>query len=229
MARPPVIPKFADQGLLQGNSCSLSDSLRGLIDNPQFSDVKFVVGKERKVVHAHRCILACRSKVFSRMFIQQFQEAKTPEELHIPYVLSDMHPEVFMAIIEYLYTDNVSLNNIIALEVLTSAVEYGLHDLRKRCVEFTSQTLTVEIACEALQAAVTYGQTDLKQTCMAFIETFAKEIIKTQSFRELSDLGLLSILKSDQLMIDEMPLIQAVREWAHVNSVSLCCPIQLAS
>ncbi|CAH2310611.1 Hypothetical predicted protein [Pelobates cultripes] len=54
---------------------------------------------------------------------------------------------------------------------------------------------------------------------------FLQEIIKTQSFRELSDLGLLSILQSNRLTIDEVPLIHAVREWAHVSSVVLDLPV----
>nr|XP_025036275.1 BTB/POZ domain-containing protein 19 isoform X1 [Pelodiscus sinensis] len=38
-----------------------------------------------------------------------------------------------------------------ALEVLTSAVEYGLDDLRKLCVQFLKGALSVELVCEALQ------------------------------------------------------------------------------
>ncbi|KAM4722939.1 BTB/POZ domain-containing protein 19 [Rhinophrynus dorsalis] len=229
MAQPPVTPKPGDPVLLQGNGSSLSSALRGLINNPQFSDVTFVVGKERQVVHAHRCILACRCKVFHGMFIHQLQAAKPSQEMQVPFVLADMDPNVFLAVMEFLYTNSVMLDNVIALDVLTSAVEYGLDDLRKLCVEFISKTLTVEMACEALQAAVTYGQTDMRQRCLAFIERFTQEIIKTQSFRELSDLGLLSILQSDRLTIDEVPLIQAVREWAHVSSVVLDVPVSVVA
>ncbi|KAE8609951.1 hypothetical protein XENTR_v10011960 [Xenopus tropicalis] len=229
MSQSPDFPTNKEPGSLQRDSTSLSASLRELINNPLFSDVKFIVGKERRVVHAHRCILACRCKVFNGMFSHQLQAAKPSHEHQVPFVLADIHPDVFLAVMEYLYTNHVTLNNIIALEVLTSAVEYGLNDLRKLCVEFISKTLTVELGCEALQAAVTYGQTDLKQKCLAFIERFTEEIIKTQSFRELSDLGLLSILQSDQLSIDEVPLIQAVREWAHVNSVVLEVPVSVVA
>ncbi|KAE8609952.1 hypothetical protein XENTR_v10011960 [Xenopus tropicalis] len=209
MSQSPDFPTNKEPGSLQRDSTSLSASLRELINNPLFSDVKFIVGKERRVVHAHRCILACRCKVFNGMFSHQLQAAKPSHEHQVPFVLADIHPDVFLAVMEYLYTNHVTLNNIIALEVLTSAVEYGLNDLRK--------------------AAVTYGQTDLKQKCLAFIERFTEEIIKTQSFRELSDLGLLSILQSDQLSIDEVPLIQAVREWAHVNSVVLEVPVSVVA
>ncbi|XP_066454109.1 BTB/POZ domain-containing protein 19 isoform X1 [Eleutherodactylus coqui] len=210
--------------LLQGDPSALPAALRGLINNAQFSDVSFVVGRRRQVVHAHRCILISRCKVFHRMFLQQ-----RPPEVQVPFVLADVQPEVFLAVLEFIYTNSVTLDGLLALEVLTAAVEYGLTDLRKLCVDFISRTLTVDMACEALQAAVTYGQNDLRQRCLAFIELHTEEILKTQGFRELSDLGIVSILQSDGLTIDEVPLIQAVREWACVSSVVLDVPVSVVA
>ncbi|KAM9324622.1 BTB/POZ domain-containing protein 19 [Gastrophryne carolinensis] len=217
MAKPPS----ASPSTLQGKSASLPAALRGLINNPQFSDVSFVVGKERRLIRAHRCVLGCRCKVFQRMFTKQLQAGGSSQELQVPFVLADVNPEVFLAVIEFIYTNSVTLTRQTALEVLTSAVEYGLDDLRKLCVDYIGGALSVEMACEALQAAVTYGQTDLRQRCLTFIEHNTQEIVKTRSFRELSDLGIVSILQSDRLTLDEVPLIQAIREWAHVNSVVL--------
>nr|XP_006634789.1 PREDICTED: BTB/POZ domain-containing protein 19 isoform X1 [Lepisosteus oculatus] len=208
-----------------GNTAVFTAALRRLVNNPEFSDVKFVVGKEQQEVFAHRCILACRCEVFHGMFSQQLQTGRHTELLETPIVLSEAQPEVFLAVIEFLYTNCVTLNNHIAFEVLTSAVEYGLDDLRKLCVEFVTETLTVETVCEALQAAVTYGQLDMKEKCLMFIENHTLEIVKTRGFHELSDLALVSILQSDLLLIDELDLLCAVREWAHVNSVVLELPI----
>ncbi|XP_067893077.1 BTB/POZ domain-containing protein 19-like isoform X5 [Heterodontus francisci] len=165
------------------------------------SDVKFIVGEERKVVYAHRCILAYRCEAFSAMFAQQLLSCAA-KEADIPFVLLDVQPDVFLAVVEFLYTNCVMLSSKIALDVLTSAVEYGLDELQKLCVEYISSTLTVESACEALQS-----------------------IVKTRGFHELSDPALLAILQSDLLTIDEPDLINSVREWAHVNSVVLDKPV----
>ncbi|XP_054689612.1 BTB/POZ domain-containing protein 19 isoform X2 [Grus americana] len=105
-----------------------------------------------------------------------------------------------------------------ALDVLTSSVEYGLQDLCKLCVKFIKDTLSVEQVCEALQAAVTYGQADLQQHCLAFIEGCTTAVVRTRGFHELSDTVLARVLRSDRLAIDELDLVQAVREWAHVSS-----------
>lgn len=224
MATPPSAPPSAPP-ILQGRSSSLSGALGGLINNTQFSDVSFVVGEERQVIHAHRCILACRCPVFQRMFSLQLQGAHSPQDSQVPFVLADTSPAVFLAVMEFIYTNAVTLSGHTALEVLTSAVEYGLDELRKLCVDYIGQSLSVEMVCEALQAAVTYGQTDLRQRCLTFIERHTQEVVGTRSFRELSDLGIISILRSDRISMDEVPLILSVREWAHVSSAVLGVPV----
>uniref|UniRef100_UPI00398ED124 BTB/POZ domain-containing protein 19-like n=1 Tax=Pristiophorus japonicus TaxID=55135 RepID=UPI00398ED124 len=214
MSHPP------HSACLRGSLASFAADMRKMINAPELSDVKFIVGEERKVVYAHRCILAYRCEAFSTMFAKQLLSCDA-KEADIPFVLSDVQPDVFLAVVEFLYTNCVILSSKIALDVLTSAVEYGLDDLQKLCVDYISSTLTVESACEALQAAVTYRQTDMKDKCLAFIENHTKSIVKTQGFHELSDSALLAILQSDLLTIDEPDLINFVRKWTHVNSVVL--------
>ncbi|PKU44587.1 btb poz domain-containing protein 19 [Limosa lapponica baueri] len=122
-----------------------------------------------------------------------------------------------------LHVHNVSC--LQALEVLTSSVEYGLQDLCKLCIRFIKDTLSVEQVCEALQAAVTYGLADLQQHCLAFIEGCTAAVVRTQGFHELSDVVLARVLRSDRLAVDELDLVQAVREWAHVSSAVLERPV----
>ncbi|NWI14892.1 BTBDJ protein, partial [Crypturellus soui] len=206
---------------LHGDAAAFSAALRSLLNNPQFSDVTFVVGRERREVFAHRCVLACRCQAFQGMLSPAGGEGPAGSAApQGPLVLGNVQPEVFLAVIEFLYTNCVTLNSHIALEVLTSSVEYGLQELCKLCVEFLKETLSVEQVCEALQAAVTYGQVDLQQHCLAFIEGCTAAVVRTRGFQELSDAVLARVLRSDRLAVDELELVQAVREWAHVSSVS---------
>ncbi|XP_044882491.1 BTB/POZ domain-containing protein 19 isoform X2 [Mauremys mutica] len=194
----------AGSAVLEGDTAAFAAAVRSLINNPQFSDVTFVVGRERQEVFAHRCILACRCQAFQGMLSQPQAGAQEPWPPQTPLVLSHVQPEVFLAVLEFLYTNSVTLNSLTALEVLTSAVEYGLDDLRK--------------------AAVTYGQTELQEHCLVFVEDRTQEVVQTRSFHELSAAALVAVLRSDRLAIDEPDLIRAVREWAHVSSVSAGSP-----
>ncbi|XP_075615684.1 BTB/POZ domain-containing protein 19 isoform X1 [Balearica regulorum gibbericeps] len=190
---------------LQGEAAAFTTALRTLVNNPQFSDVTFVVGREKQKVFAHRCVLACRCQAFQGMLSQEpvgSEESPCSIPSQGPFILGNVQPEVFLAVIEFLYTNSVTLNSHIALEVLTSSVEYGLQDLCKLCVKFIKDTLSVEQVCEALQA-----------------------VVRTRGFHELSDTVLARVLRSDRLAIDELDLVQAVREWAHVSSAVLERPV----
>lgn len=48
----------------------------------------------------------------------------------------------------------------------------------------------------------------------------SQAVVRTRGFHELSDTVLARVLRSDHLAADELDLVQAVREWAHVSSVS---------
>ncbi|ETE68223.1 hypothetical protein L345_05983, partial [Ophiophagus hannah] len=91
--------------LLLGDPSAFAAALKTLINNPQFSDVTFLVGKEKQKVFAHRCLLSTRCQVLHAMLSQ-------PQETQVPLILNHMQPEVFLTVIEYLYTNGATLNNL---------------------------------------------------------------------------------------------------------------------
>ncbi|XP_036020445.1 BTB/POZ domain-containing protein 19 isoform X1 [Mus musculus] len=196
--------------VVRGQAAPFSTALRSLINNPQYSDICFVVGQERQEVFAHRCLLACRCNFFQRLL---------GPGVPSPVVLSTVPAEAFLAVLEFLYTNSVKLHQHSVLEVLTTAVEYGLEELRELCLEFVVKVLDVELVCEALQVAVTFGLGSLQERCIAFIEAHSQEALRTRGFLELSATALLPVLRSDKLCVDETELVQAARSWARVGAV----------
>lgn len=73
-----------------------------------FSDIKFLIGPNRKPIYGHRCILANRCAVFRAMFQDQAQRAGQVDK-DIPFVLADMTPDIFLAMMEFVYTNCVTL------------------------------------------------------------------------------------------------------------------------
>merc|ERR1712150_101862 len=87
-------------------------------------------------------------------------------------------------------------------------------------------TLSVNNAAEAMQAAVTFGQDDLRVHAMEYIEANTEKVFTTKGFHEMSDVALATVLQSNDLDIDELDVISAIREWATVNSVVMGKSIQ---
>uniref|UniRef100_A0A8C4L4M9 BTB domain containing 19 n=1 Tax=Equus asinus TaxID=9793 RepID=A0A8C4L4M9_EQUAS len=111
--------------VVHGESAPFSTALRSLINNPLYSDVRFVVGQERQEVFAHRCLLACRCNFFQRLLGPELGPG-----LPSPVVLSTVPAEAFLAVLEFLYTNSVKLHRH------SVAVTFGLGLLQERCIAF---------------------------------------------------------------------------------------------
>ncbi|XP_010802011.1 BTB/POZ domain-containing protein 19 isoform X2 [Bos javanicus] len=188
--------------VVHGEAAPFSTALRSLVNNPLYSDVRFVVGQERQEVFAHRCLLACRCNFFQRLL-----SSEPGPGVPSPVVLSTVPAEAFLAVLEFLYTNSAKLQR---------------HSL---CLEFVVKALDVELVCEALQVAVTFGLGQLQERCVAFIEAHSQETLRTRGFLELSAPALLPLLRSDKLCVDEAELVLAARSWARVGAAVLERPV----
>jgi len=206
--------------LMKGDITPFAKQMKKLVNHKDSSDIKFLIGPDRKPIYAHQCFLSTRCEVFRAMFTDKEHKNKAGSE-PVPFVLSDTNPEVFSAMLEYIYTNCVTLNAKTAIDELGMSIEYGLDGLRELCVDYLIEQLSVGTACEALQAAVTYGQDRLTQKAMQYIEANTQNTLKSKGFHEVSDAAMGVILSSDGLMMDEKEILDCVREWATVSSVVL--------
>ena len=76
-----------------------------------------MIGGNRKPIYAHRCILANRCTVFRAMFHDQAQRTGLVDK-EVPFVLADMTPDIFLAMIEFIYTNCVTLTPKIVSNVI---------------------------------------------------------------------------------------------------------------
>ncbi|XP_068394038.1 BTB/POZ domain-containing protein 19 isoform X1 [Eschrichtius robustus] len=91
--------------VVHGEAAPFSTALRSLVNNPLYSDVRFVVGQERQEVFAHRCLLACRCNFFQRLL-----GSEPGPGVPSPVVLSTVPAEAFLAVLEFLYTNSAKLH-----------------------------------------------------------------------------------------------------------------------
>lgn len=82
------------------------------------------------MIYAHKCFLAARCEVFRAMFAVQTKEEEDPTT---PLVLADINPNVFLAVLEFIYTNSCSLSTDQVVDILAASIEYGLDGLRKVC------------------------------------------------------------------------------------------------
>lgn len=96
------------------------------------SDVTFVVGREQQKVFAHRCVLACRCQAFRGMLSQGLTGSKDSTgniQPQGPFILGNVQPEVFLAVIEFLYTNSINLNS----QIVSGDRIVGMGGTRQGC------------------------------------------------------------------------------------------------
>ncbi|XP_071167253.1 BTB/POZ domain-containing protein 19-like [Mytilus edulis] len=214
---------MANEKTMKGNIEEFAVQMKRLVNNKEQSDIKFLIGSNRKPIYAHRCILANRCAVFKAMFQDQAQRAGVVDNT-VPFVLADMTPDIFLAVMEFIYTNCVTLTPKIAIDSLGIGLEYGLEELRKLAGHYLIENLAVHNVCECLQASIVFAQNELKDACILYIDEHTEDVFKSKGFAELSEESLVETLKSDGLTMDESKILKYIRDWAQVNSVVLKKP-----
>ena len=77
--------------------------------------------------------------------------------------------DVFVSLLEYLYTDEIEIKLDMAMDLFVAADQYGVDRLKKLCEKKILVSINIENAATILQAANMHHAHGLRQSCMDFI------------------------------------------------------------
>ena len=84
--------------------------------------------------------------------------------------------EVFLALLDHLYTDAVDISAELALPLLAAADFLGVEHLKHICTARIEAELSVISVCRALTVADSHHAEGLKDTCVDFIVAHFREV-----------------------------------------------------
>lgn len=162
----------------------LIDDLQTLSTNESLSDVTLLVG-DRKF-KAHKVILMARNAVFASMFTCDMLEKATNEVM-----IEDIEPDIFKELLGFVYCGRIGsgelgFEEMVAL--LKAADKYSMDDLKLVCATNICKYLDVNKAADILILADQYRLDDLKKRSMKFIVANIKQVILTDSYKQLVQL-----------------------------------------
>ncbi|ERE82363.1 speckle-type POZ protein, partial [Cricetulus griseus] len=160
--------------------CTMADDLGQLWENSVFTDCSLVVAGQ--VFGAHKAILAARSPVFRAMFEHDMEESR---KKHVDIL--DLEPQVFKAMMEFIYTGKAPDLHSKADAVLAAADKYGLEHLKVMCEDALYRDLSVENAAHTLILADLHSAGQLKTKALDFITAHASEVSETSSWKKMVD------------------------------------------
>ena len=185
-----------------------------IFNNEILSDVKFVVpvsigeSESKKVIPAHKFVLAISSPVFFAMFYGQMAETKDSIEL------PDCEYESLLELFRFLYTDKVNLSGNNVMQVLYLANKYIVPSLAKKCTEYLRDNLNASNVFFILPHARKFENKDLEDRCWEVIDEQTEEAVTSDEFVSVERSVVESVVKREALNVTEVELFKAVDRWA---------------
>ena len=198
----------------QTKCLTISERTRFIFNNELLSDVKFIVpasnseSESRKMIPAHKFVLAIGSPVFYAMFFGEMAETKNSIEL------PDCEYESLLELFRYLYTDEVNLTGSNVMHVLYLAKKYILPSLADKCSAYLYENLGASNVFSILPHAKKFDDQDLEKRCWEVIEKHTEEAVTSDEFVTLERLLVESVVKKEVLNVKEAELFKAVDRWA---------------
>ncbi|KAL6659074.1 hypothetical protein ACP70R_003114 [Stipagrostis hirtigluma subsp. patula] len=141
-----------------------------LLEEKEGVDVNFSVKGEDFA--AHKIVLAARSPVFRAELYGPMREAGRK-----PIVIKDVQPDVFRALLHFIYTDSLPpLDDLQADDhtemirhLLVAADRYAMERLKLMCQSILCENLRVQTVASTLALADQHNCDMLKDACIEFI------------------------------------------------------------
>ncbi|KAJ8002184.1 hypothetical protein DPEC_G00177190 [Dallia pectoralis] len=184
-----------------------------MFNNELMADVHFVVGPPggTQQVPGHKYVLAVGSSVFHAMFYGELAEDN--EEIRIP----DVETSSFLAMLKYIYSDEIDLCADTVLATLYAAKKYMVPHLARACVSFLETSLSAKNACVLLSQSCLFEEPDLTQRCWEVIDAQAELALRSEGFTDIDSATLESILHRETLNAKETVVFEAAMNWAEAK------------
>ncbi|XP_016952069.1 uncharacterized protein LOC108025898 [Drosophila biarmipes] len=203
----------------QNSLTELKDRGQYLLHSEKWADCRFLVGSgsspSQRLIAGHKLLLAMASPVFERMFYGNLPD-KTD-----PIVIPDVQPEAFEAMLEYIYTDRITIGSFDkACELCYVAKKYMLPHVVTRCTHFLWADLSPKNACRAYEFAKLFDEPRLMQSSMDLIAANTREVLSDPSFLDIEVSTLMAILDQNRLNIDsELDLFNCLLKFASERGI----------
>ncbi|CAG9807428.1 unnamed protein product [Chironomus riparius] len=189
-----------------------------LLETGKYSDCSFLVGgpENQQTLACHKIILAMASPVFEAMFFGSFNDPKND-----PILISDVQADAFKALLEYIYTDKININNVDkAFDLCYAAKKYMLPFVVDQCTQYLWSDLSAKNACRAYEFARLFEEPSLQEKCLQIICTKTLDVIQDSSFEEVELSTIITILDQDDLNVDsELSLFFALNRYAEKHGL----------
>ncbi|XP_027218811.2 BTB/POZ domain-containing protein 6 [Penaeus vannamei] len=191
----------------QSQLASPEERLASLLQCNRLTDLTITFPGHKRVMKAHRLVLAMSSPVFEAMLFGPLAELQG-RVLH----LQDESPEAFKCLMQYMYLGRIALPGVgVAVEVLRLSRRYQMAGLFSFISQFLQINLNLYNLPEIYDVALHVSDTPLISKCSQFVRKSPTHLL-TSNVRFLSRRVLAHIM-AQPINITEVEKFAAVLTW----------------
>ncbi|CRH01323.1 conserved Plasmodium protein, unknown function [Plasmodium relictum] len=151
-------------------SSSLINNYKIMVNNPRYSDVIFIL--ENRYLYACKSILSARCSSFNSIFDLYFSKDGTGNSHNnMPIPINDILYDIFLIVINYLYTDELSMNYSLETytKILITAVNFNILRLLQLCELIISNYINEANVLDIILLSYKNNCKQLCKFCLDFI------------------------------------------------------------
>ncbi|KAL7536201.1 hypothetical protein ACHAWF_005396 [Thalassiosira exigua] len=159
---------------------TLLSDLRSFLDDEEvmsFADITLMV--EGIPVRAHKLMLM-RCPYFRAMLLGEMAESS-----QAVITLETVRHPIFVSVLEYLYTDALTITLDSAMELFVAADCFGITRLQAMCEQKLLESMTVENAATIFHTADVHSAKSLRDKALSYILSNFEMVSKTAAFEDM--------------------------------------------
>ena len=174
--------------------------------NGEFVDMEIIVGSE--TFRVHRVIMATKSDYFRAVMSSELKEAKENR-----VIIKDLDPEIMKTVIEFCYTNQVSLNDDNFHQVLSAAFRFCMESLKDVCMKFIEPRISPSNCTGLIHSFHQFGLQHLLDRALGFCLENFDLVCETPEFFDIEEHVWEILLPDDRLNLSESGIFRALVKW----------------
>ncbi|KAM3916379.1 kelch-like protein 41 [Leptodactylus fuscus] len=192
-------------------STLLQDGLKELLDENKFVDCFLKAGD--KSIPCHRLILAACSPYFREFFLSDESEEKKNN-----VELDNVDPLVMEAILKYLYSADIDLNDGNVQDIFALASRFQIPSVFTVCVTYLQRRLSPTNCLAIFRLGLLLDCPRLAVTARDYVCDRFNQICHEDDFLQLAPHELIAVISSDTLNVEkEETVFEAVIKWVKTD------------
>lgn len=189
-------------------STLLQDGLKELLNENKLIDCILKVGD--RSIPSHRLILAACSPYFRELFFSEDGKEVDRKEV----VLENLDPSIMEAIVNYLYSAEIDINDNNVQDILAVANRFQIPSAFTVCVNYLQKKVTRKSCLAIYRLGLMLNCARLAMSARDYIADRFEAVSKDEEFLELAPHELFAVIGADALNVEKEEVVfESLLKW----------------